>query len=50
MQKWEHKVVQIIEYEADKIEPQLRRLGEEGWELVSVDVDKYLYFLKRPKS
>jgi len=46
MQKWEYKIVKVA------TEAELNRLGEEGWELISVTlyVSYYTFFFKRPKS
>jgi len=46
MQKWEYKIV------AKATEAEINRLGEEGWELISVteNITYYTFFFKRPKS
>ena len=48
MQKWEYKIVGNVN------ELELNRLGEQGWELVSVTFtdSAYVgnYYFKRPKS
>ncbi len=45
LQKWDYRVERVAYYN-EQAEPELQRLGEEGWELVAID-EGYA-FLKRP--
>ena len=54
-QKWEYKITDSKDMGGtNQIEPSLNKLGQEGWELVSVNVVssgitfRYLFVLKRP--
>ena len=47
MQKWEYKIL-WLKFDTNT-EAELNHLGEQGWELVTVDEGNN-YFFKRPKS
>lgn len=47
MTKWEYLVIVIESWSASAIEEELENLGSDGWELVTVRNN--LYIFKRPK-
>ena len=52
MEKWEYKIVKLggmFSSLKDKQEI-LNDLGEQGWELITVDQHRYVWVLKRKKN
>lgn len=52
MEKWEYKVLKldgIFTSLVDK-ETELNSLGDQGWELITVDQHRYVWIFKRKKN
>ncbi len=51
MEKWEYKVVKFsVFWSLAKKQEGLSDLGEQGWELVNVHYDSYIWVFKRKKN
>ncbi|MBI3038613.1 hypothetical protein HYY75_06105, partial [bacterium] len=53
LQKWEYKVLDIEEQEAEKIQAKLSQLGEDGWEcfaVILISKGARYHFRKKPNS
>ena len=52
MEKWEYKIVKLggVFSSLEKKQDELNSLGLDGWELVTVDQQRYVWVLKRKRN